>query len=104
MKSYLLNTYLLTDIVSFDANPVHKELIGRICTIDSIEPYQFGWFKAMFDDGPHRICTSIVKRVDTTGPDGDILLHTENSVYTFSFVKSDSAEEAREELYARKSE
>ena len=81
------NIYLLTDVVSKYQNPVHDELIGRLCRLEQFEPETFGWFKAEFDDGLHRIRTSIVKDVGITEPEHDVILTTTNSVYTFSMVQ-----------------
>ena len=75
--------YILTDVSSKYNNPVHKDIIGRICMLDWFTPERFGWFKAKFNDGWHRICTSIVKQVSVDDDGVHTELTTENSIYTF---------------------
>lgn len=75
--------YILTDVSSKYNNAVHQDILGHICLLDWFTPERFGWFKAKFDDGWHRICTSIVKQVSVSDDGLNAELKTENSVYTF---------------------
>ena len=82
------NIYVLANVVGKYDNPVHKSIIGKTCVLDHFVPNQFGWFLAEFDDGYHRICTSVVKGVSVSGVSVSdeitgVTVTTANSVYTF---------------------
>ena len=76
--------YVIENIVGKFDNPLHQEIVGRLCWLDILELGKFGWFTVEMDDGcPHRICTSIIKNISVTDDINDITLTTNNSVYTF---------------------
>ena len=85
---------LLTDVKSKYSNPLHEDLIGRICRLNLFEPEKFGLFLAQFEDGWHRIGTSIVKQVSILEDGAVIELMTANSVYTFHQLAMETENDA----------
>lgn len=80
------NRYLLTNIESESHNPLHEQLIGRICELVSFRLNNFGYFRVQIGKDFHRIHTSDVRDVDATDFANEITVTTLNSVYTFAKV------------------
>ena len=80
------NVYLLSDVTSKFDNPLHQEIVGHLCELEFFEPAKFGRFLVELDDGQHHIHTTIVQRVDITAAEHNVVVHTTNSVYTFTPV------------------
>ena len=91
MRAELNNRFLLTDIASRYTNPLHAEMIGRICELEKFVPNEFGIFRVQMDDGFHTVHTSIVKSVDTSML--TVTVYTSNSVYTFSPIDEEEGED-----------
>ncbi len=74
--------YLLYSVVSTYNNPIHQQIAGHTCTLDRFCENEFGWFAVELEDGPHTICTTIVRKIEQ--PDENaVVVYTSNSVYTF---------------------
>lgn len=80
------NRYLLTNIESESHNPLHEQLIGRLCELVSFRLNNFGYFKVDIDGKFHRIHTSDIRDVDASDFANEITVTTRNSVYTFAKV------------------
>lgn len=87
------NKYILMGLSSEYENPLHNEIAGRICELIWFEPGMHGMFCVAEEDGMHRIRTSLVKDVNSTDFEHDIIITTENSVYTFSMLTYNTEEE-----------
>ena len=84
------NLYLLTSVVGKYENPLHEEIVGHFCLLDSFAVGKFGWFKVELADGYHRICTSVVKALNAQEDLSSIVVTTANSVYTFTAVTEET--------------
>lgn len=100
MKHMVFNgeaVYLLTDVTSRIHNPLHEDLVGRLCRPQDFRTGKFGWFLAEFEDGWHRICTSIVKESSIDEESGILTVRTANSLYTFAAVTEKASVKTAEE-------
>lgn len=80
------NRYLLSGIQSKTENLLHEQILGRICELVSFRLNEYGYFKVEIDGEYHRIHTTPVKDVDATDFANEVVVTTQNTVYTFAKV------------------
>lgn len=80
------NRYLLSGIDGKTENPLHRQMLGRICELVSFRLHDIGYFLVEIDGEFHRIHTSAVQDVDATDFANEVTVTTKNTVYTFAKV------------------
>lgn len=87
------NRYVITSILSNEMNPIHDDMRGRICEIESLDKGDIGWLTVQFEDGKwHMIHTSRIENVEIADSGNEIIVKTRNSVYTFSMMTDDGGD------------
>lgn len=88
-KEYMYNKkYCLEKIEEFNRpNYIYLDMRGCTCYLVYLNPGERGWFLYEandWEDRPHRVHTSIVQ--DVIYGDGEIIVTTENTRFTFSII------------------
>lgn len=84
----MYNKYRLKNIETKRKNPMHAEILGKVCYLAYFNKGERGWFLCDTEetlDPVHRIHTSKVKDVQRTRG-MDIIVSTENTKYVFEVI------------------
>lgn len=77
--------YILEMIASARDNPLHGKLVKTLCEPLAFAVGECGFFQALFDDGEwHMIITSKIEKLELPEGYERIVMHTKNSVYSFT--------------------
>ena len=82
--------YRLQSIETANENPIHGEILGKVCYLAYFKVGERGWFlcdtEASSDRHVHRIHTSEVKVVEYHTRSHRVIVYTENTKYVFGVV------------------
>lgn len=80
--------YILKSIESEHKNPMHADILGKVCYLSYLNVGERGWFLCDTEehiDPVHRIHTSVVKDVKHSR-DNHITVITEHTKYVFEVI------------------